>query len=316
VCFSQDTGSNPRLLAAEPTVRRPVWAPGRLGNTGRVTSAPDAGLQLEDVSETTLWTLYHRACEAARPDCVLHDPMAVELVKTIDFPFEERFGASTTWSQWQALRARTFDREIRRFLCDHDEATVVALGEGLETQFWRVNEGKLRWVSVDLAPVIELRRQLLPGAPNVELVESSVVDGSWLDAVESSTGVLVTAQGLLMYLEPAQVHALIDTCASRIAEGALLFDGVPRWLSDRTRRSQLEAGSGYRPPPWTWGVDAGEVEWIAAHPRIAELRRVRLARGRGPLFGFVLPALRRVPRLADAGLSIMLARLAADRRPT
>jgi O-methyltransferase involved in polyketide biosynthesis len=285
------------------------------GNTGPVTpSTPHpphaAGIHLEGVSETTLWTLYHRAAEASRPDCVLHDPMAVELVHAIDFPFEERFGASTTWSQWQALRARTFDREIRRFLHDHPEPTVVALGEGLETQFWRVNDGRVHWVSVDLPAVIELRRRLLPDPPNIELVESSVGDGSWLDAVGPSTGVLVTAQGLLMYLERRQVHELIGACADRFAQSALLFDAVPRWLSERTRSSQLETRSGYRPPPWTWGLDAGEVRSIAGQPGVAELRRMRVPGGRGPLFGVVLPAVNRVPRIADAGLSIWLARLA------
>ena len=35
---------------------------------------------LEGVPETLLWTLYHRALEARRPDPVLHDPAAVELV--------------------------------------------------------------------------------------------------------------------------------------------------------------------------------------------------------------------------------------------
>jgi O-methyltransferase involved in polyketide biosynthesis len=32
---------------------------------------------LEGVPETLLWTLYHRALEARRPDAVLHDPLAV-----------------------------------------------------------------------------------------------------------------------------------------------------------------------------------------------------------------------------------------------
>jgi O-methyltransferase involved in polyketide biosynthesis len=274
-----------------------------------------ARIQLGDVSETTLWTLYHRASEAARPDRVLHDPMAVELLDAIDFPFEERFGASTTWSQLQALRARTFDREIRRFLHSHSEPTVVALGEGLETQFWRVNDGHVRWVSVDLPAVIELRRQLLPASPNVELVVASVAGGSWLEAVDTAKDVLVTAQGLLMYLERGQVHELIDECAGRFDDGALLFDAVPRWLSDRTRREQLETTTGYRPPPWTWGVDAAEIRSIAARPGLAGLRRVRVPRGRGALFGLAMPAVARVPWIADAGLSIWLARLQA-RRPT
>lgn len=161
-----------------------------------------AGVELADVSETTLWTLYQRASEASRPDCVLHDPMAVELVEAIDFPFVERFGASTGWAQWQALRARTFDREVRRFLHDHPDGTVIALGEGLETQFWRVNNGRVRWISVDLPPVIELRQRLLPSPPRHELRASSVVDGAWLDELDGMAGVMVTAQGLPMYLEP------------------------------------------------------------------------------------------------------------------
>jgi O-methyltransferase involved in polyketide biosynthesis len=128
--------------------------PGSSGNQGAVTQQhpPHAAVALEGVSETTLWTLHHRASEAARPDRVLHDPMAVELVESIDFPFEDRFGTSSTWSQWQALRARTFDREVRRFLADHPDGTVIALGEGLETQLWRVNNNHVRWVSVDLPP--------------------------------------------------------------------------------------------------------------------------------------------------------------------
>jgi len=35
---------------------------------------------LKGVPETLLWTLYHRALEARRPDAVLHDPLAVALV--------------------------------------------------------------------------------------------------------------------------------------------------------------------------------------------------------------------------------------------
>jgi O-methyltransferase involved in polyketide biosynthesis len=278
-----------------------------------VTSHPEhvEGVRLEDVSETTLWTLYQRAAEAARPDCVLHDPMAVELVQAIDYPFEERFGASAGWAQWQALRARTFDREIRRFLHDYPDGTVVALGEGLETQLWRVNNNQVRWVSVDLPPVIELRQRLLPSSPRQELVASSVVDGAWLDELGGKRGALVTAQGLLMYLRPEQVHELIAACATRIADGALLFDAVPRWLSERTQRGPLGRPGGYRPPPWTWGIDADEMDRIRATPRIAELRRLHLPRGRGPLFGWAMPLLGGVPGLGDRFFSIMLARLSA-----
>jgi O-methyltransferase involved in polyketide biosynthesis len=51
-------------------------------------------VDLTGVPETLLWTLYHRAEEARRPDAVLRDPLAVELVERIDYPFAERFGAT------------------------------------------------------------------------------------------------------------------------------------------------------------------------------------------------------------------------------
>ena len=44
-------------------------------------------IELEGVPETLLWNLYNRAVEARRPDAVLHDPLAVELVDGIDYPF-------------------------------------------------------------------------------------------------------------------------------------------------------------------------------------------------------------------------------------
>src|SRR6185295_10912605 len=99
------TGARPAPLGQPPGRRPPLRA---LDVTG-----VDPGL--EGVPETLLWTLWHRALEARRPDAVLHDPLAVELVDRIDYPFAERFGAGSL-AQWQALRVRAFDREVRRLL--------------------------------------------------------------------------------------------------------------------------------------------------------------------------------------------------------
>ena len=134
------------------------------------------GVRLDPVPETLLWTLWHRAVEARRPEAVLDDPLALELVERIDFPFEERFGTGEGLSQWQALRARCFDGAVRRFLAEHRGATVVALGEGLETQLWRVDDGRVQWVTVDLPDVIELRRRLLPAHPRTRTLATSVLE--------------------------------------------------------------------------------------------------------------------------------------------
>jgi O-methyltransferase involved in polyketide biosynthesis len=240
-------------------------------------------VELQDVPETALWTLWMRASEAARPDSVIDDPQAVQLLERLEYPFEQRFGPPRV-GQWQALRARAFDDEIARFLAAHPHGTVVALGEGLETGFWRVDNGLVNWVSVDLPEMAALRRELLPAAPNLRLIEGSALDERWMDEVDDSNGVLLTAQGLLMYFRPEQVHGLIDDCRGRFGGGGLVFDAIPRWLAERSQQRGLKAGSGYTPPPWLWGMDTSERRRLGA-------RRVRPQHGRGVAGHVLLPQL-------------------------
>lgn len=87
------------------------------------------GSTLTGVSETALMTLQVRASEARRPDGIIEDPVAVELVDRIDFDFA-KFGSRRSD---MAMRALAFDRATLAYLRDHPEATVVALAEGLQT---------------------------------------------------------------------------------------------------------------------------------------------------------------------------------------
>jgi O-methyltransferase involved in polyketide biosynthesis len=254
---------------------------------------------LDAVPETLLWTLHHRAVEAARPDAVLGDPMAVELVERIDFPFVERFGDGRQHSQWQGLRARAFDDQIGRFLNRHPGGTVVALGEGLETQSWRVDNGSMQWISVDLPEVIDLRRKLLPGDERRKAISSSVTEHGWLEQLAAdSDAVLFTAQGLLMYLERSQVHNLVRRLASCLQQSSyLLFDAIPPWLKKQSGTGHLQSAAGYRPPRWSWALDRREARALTAIAGVTRLRRVDTPRGRGLLYGALLPGIGRMPAL-------------------
>jgi O-methyltransferase involved in polyketide biosynthesis len=253
------------------------------------------------VPETALWTLYHRALEARRPDAVLADPLAVELVDRLDYPFAERFGDGRGFSQWQALRAATFDREVRRFAAANPGGTVVALGEGLETGFWRAGDG-LGWLTVDVPEMVALRDRALPDSPRRRSWAGSALDAGWMDEVDASRGVLITAQGLFMYFPFDEVQRLVTGCVRRFPGGALVFDAVPAWLAGRPS----PPGSPFQRPPWEWGMDAARERALAA--LVAELRALRLPRGRGVMQRFALPLAGRVPALRRQMLSVYAAR--------
>jgi O-methyltransferase involved in polyketide biosynthesis len=274
-------------------------------------SGPKTAVDLQGVPETLLWTLWQRAAEARRPDAVIEDPRAVDLVETIDYPFEDRFG--NPWmGQWQALRARCFDRQITRFLSTQPESTVVALGEGLETQFWRVDNGRCHWLTVDLPEVVDLRRRLLPASERQRMLARSVLDAEWMDEVDASRGVMMTAQGLLMYLQPPDVRRLIAGCAERFPGGRLVFDTMPRWFTARTRSGAMKTQSGFQAPPMPWGMDANERGTIARiHPNIIDVRDLKLPRGRG-FFGHLAPWANLIPVVRTKRPSILRLRFGAS----
>ncbi|MER7580179.1 class I SAM-dependent methyltransferase [Kitasatospora sp. NPDC097691] len=271
--------------------------------------------ELEAVPETALWTLWHRALEARRPDTVLQDPKAVELVDRIDYPFAERFGTSGTQAQLQALRAACFDREVADFLAREPRGTVVCLGEGLETQYWRVDNGRARWLSVDLPDLVALREALLPPGERQRYLAADATELGWADEVDRSREVLISAQGLLMYLPPARVRSLIADCAERFPGGSLVLDAVPRWFSRLTLNGKMHA-HGYRPPPMPWAMDAGEREKLrTASPAVSAVRDVRPTGGRG-LVGALLPLALATPALAARRPSVTVLDFAERPRPS
>lgn len=275
-------------------------------------------VELTGVPETMLWNLWSRAVEARRPAGrrLLDDPRAVELVERIDYPFE-RFGERM--AQWHALRVRCLDDEVRRFVAEYPGGTVVALGEGLETQFWRVDDGRVRWLTVDLPESAAVRDRLLPGdPPRRRTLARSALDPAWMDALDPADiakGVLVTAQGLLMYLPERDAKALIAACAERFPGGWFLFDALPRAMVARSQAGALETpGTGYRAPRWEWGMDVTEYRKVAAaSPRITRVSSLRLPRGRG-LYALA-PVSHLIPGVRALRMSIVSVRFAgADYR--
>lgn len=264
------------------------------------------GTTLEGVSATTLWTLHNRGTEAKRSDGVLQDPWAVTLLDAIDYDYL-RFGKP---NQSHGLRAVAFDVAARAYLAAHPKASVVALAEGLQTSFWRLDRtgavADSAWYSIDLVPVMELRRHLLPTDERIVELAQSALDRSWMDRVDAANGVFITAEGLLMYLEPDDALGLIADCAARFPGGQMMFDSIPHWLSNHTLKG-LKLSDRYIAPPMPFGQSADEALAIAGTVDGVRLARdVALPPGRGLWKAAALPALDRVGVLRRNRPSITL----------
>ncbi|KUH98098.1 methyltransferase [Mycobacterium sp. IS-3022] len=255
------------------------------------------GTVLTGVSETALMTLRVRATEARRPDALLQDPMAIQLADSIDFDFA-KFGLSRR--QDMAVRALAFDREARRYLGDHPRATVVALAEGLQTSFYRLDAAdvghEFRWLTVDLPPMIELRRKLVASSDRVQMLAQSALDFSWMDQVDTEHGVFITAEGLLMYLQPHEALGLIAECADRFPGGGMMFDLAPAWFAQLITRGLLRPSLRYRVPPMPFSMTPSQVAGLVDEiPGIRAVHDVPLPPGRGKVLNALMWGAQRLP---------------------
>jgi O-methyltransferase involved in polyketide biosynthesis len=190
------------------------------------------GVQWGSVEWTMLCMLYLRASESRLAHPILGDHFAAQDVARIDYDFRRiHRRVFPAFNQFGvALRGAQFDAWITDYLNGHPDAVVLHLGCGLHSRPFRlaVPEG-VRWFDVDLPRVIALRRQLYSESETYRMVGSSVTDPGWLDELPTGGPVLVVAEGVLMYLTPADITELLHRLVDRFDTGELLADLLSEW---------------------------------------------------------------------------------------
>jgi len=240
-----------------------------------------------------LWALHNRASEARRSDGILHDPEAIRIYQALDYDYKGPAQPS------HAVRSGMFDAELRTFLGHHPNGVIVNLGEGLETQRFRVAGEEALWLSVDLPEAIAFRERFVAPDDSHCHVARSVLDRAWFDEVPDGRPVYITAQGLLMYLPEGQVRRLFQDMAERFPGAWFAFDTIPRWLSRRTVKGGWRRTPHYTTPKMPWGINRHEIAptlhaWVPTLQEVTELRWWRPPRG---VMRWLLPVLLATPIL-------------------
>jgi O-methyltransferase len=259
---------------------------------------------LTGTQETMLLTLYGKALDSRRPDSILQDHGADEVVQRIDYDFG-RLKLTARDLKAAAVRSKSYDLAVRDVLDRSPHCTVLHLGCGLDTRAQRLDPpATVRWYDVDLPDVIELRRRLHPPREGVRMLARSATDPHLLDDVPADEPVLVVAEGLTPYLRAADGVAMLRRITQHFPGGELLLDGYSR-LGVRLLRRYPPVRATGAVVEWSIG-DPRELEravpglefvdewWFAEVPEIErhyarlELRLVRLL--------FRIPAVRRLGR--------------------
>jgi len=235
-------------------------------------------MDLSQVSRTAILTLITRVVASEKENAVFNDPMAglclerlVSLASVREKNWiigRKRFyaGISLHDAKAGARRSKVFDAVADRFIAANPRCTVVNLGCGLDTRFWRISNQNCRYIEIDLPEVVALKTQILQDQLSYELIGCSVLDASWMDQVskDGNSRFLFLAEGLLMFLPGSQVVRLFQQLAQRFIRSQFVFDMVPRkYLSGIWKLLlRLETSLNWRlDASWVFGVnDPVEIE--------------------------------------------------------
>ena len=229
---------------------------------------------LTDVPETMLWALHNRAVEAMRTDGIIKDEKAIEIYNSINYDYKASFGVADAS---HAVRSIVFDREMEKFLRTYPDGTIVNLGEGLETQRFRVREHNALWLTIDLPEAIQIREQFIQPDERHLHIPLSAFDRNWFDYVPKDKPVFITAQGLFLYFPPEDVKLIMQDITNTFNQGYLMFDFIPRWLSNKSMSAKgWQKTKNYTTPKMPWGVNRNKIEstlndWLNNTAEIVEI---------------------------------------------
>ena len=159
---------------------------------------------------------------------VLNDRKALELKPLLPQNLKGRDTQTQYTLMASAVRSTNMDRCIQDFLKRSPDGVIVLLGCGLETTFFRNDNGHTVWYEVDLPSVVDYRRQLLGETDRDRLIAADAFGEEWIKTVRKNhptEPILVAASGLYYYFEEKTVVKLFEMLKN-YGKVELLFDTV------------------------------------------------------------------------------------------
>ncbi len=144
-----------------------------------------------------------------------------------------------------AVRSKNMDLYIRRFLKENKYGTVINVGCGLESFYYRNDNGYASWYNLDLAEVLELREKYFKENPREKNLPYDMFDFRWMAEIERkpNQATLVVVAGVFHYFREEEVLDFINVL-SYLGNVEIVFDAVSMAGLRIAQKHLRETGNG------------------------------------------------------------------------
>jgi len=190
-------------------------------------------IEKNTVQETLIIPLFARKICAEKFPQLFNDQEAVRICEMLDYDFAakaKKMNSSVGLFGALEVAQRQYDLawEVRDYLTNHPNASVVNLGCGLDDTFRKCDNGSSHGFNIDMPDVIKVRNELLPEGEREENLACDLNDFSWMDKITETNpvenGAVFFASGVFYYFKTEEVKKLVCEMAEKFPDSILVFD--------------------------------------------------------------------------------------------
>lgn len=227
-------------------------------------------VDLSGVNETMLVPVVARAAEAKRKNPRYYDEYAVAITEELAYDFKKHKSPMNLWGV--SSRTIILDEEAKEYIKEYPDCSVINLACGLDSRFYRVDNGKIHWYNVDFENVMNIRKQVFAPHDRVVNIAGSALDFSWINQVENKENALIITEGFLMYLKEEEVKLLFDTIAKEFHNCRLLCELMAKGMVKNQKMHETIQKTSAR---FVWGIDESS-DFCKLCPQYSMLREKNL----------------------------------------
>ena len=186
---------------------------------------------MDRVALTARWTAAARACESIRPDRLFEDPLAAALAGPEGFALQAQVDGPAG-NPTLPIRTRFFDDFLRRVVAEAPVRQVVLVAAGMDTRALRLPwPAGTRLFELDRPDLLTAKDTVLSALQATPRCRRYPVGIDLQDDWEQPLGAagyrpeqqsMWLLEGLLLYLEAAAVHQLLEQVAANAMPGSWL----------------------------------------------------------------------------------------------
>ncbi len=185
------------------------------------------------VQETLLLPLVGRYNANKKWPMYFNEKHSKIILEKFDYDVNARLKKNGFADFCYGLRYNSNVNLAKEYIKKYPKACVVNLGAGLDSLFDDIDNGSIKYYSLDFKEVIELREKYLETSDRNINIIGSIIETDWMDKIDfkEDEGIIFLSAGVFYYLYVDDIKNLFVNIGKRFPKACLTFDSeAPKWM--------------------------------------------------------------------------------------